>query len=154
MADFSYQLGFSVSKTLETVSDPLVDVNFCAVGSTVQTPPVLRFNISSFGTSSVEGVYSDCQSIGVGTGTNATTIANATPFGTNATASHVLITETSGSTNAFATVLCVSGPSRQTMSTIGPSGSIFLRMPASTGYAAFSSNAATTCTLQIVIVGE
>jgi len=154
MADFSYQLGFSVAKTLTTVSDPLVDVNFCAVGGTAQTPPVLRFNISSFGTSSVEGVYSDCVSIGAGTGTVATTVALATPFGTNATASHLLVTETSGNTNAFATVMCVSGPSRQTFSTIGPSGSILLRMPPSVGYAAFSSNAATTCTLQIVIVGE
>lgn len=154
MADFSYQLGFSVAKTLTTVSDPLVDVNFCAVGSTVQTPPVLRFNISSFGTSTVEGVYSDCVSIGVGTGTVATTIVNAAPFGTNATASHVLITETSGNTNAFASVLCVAGPSKQSMSTIGPNGSILVRMPSSTGYSAYSSNAATTCTLQIIVIGE
>lgn len=154
MADFSYQLGFSVAKTLTTVSDPLVDVNFCAVGSTVQTPPVLRFNISSFGTSTVEGVYSDCVPIGVGTGTVATTVALATPFGTNATASHMLITETSGNTSAFATVVCVTGPAKQTFSTIGPSGSILLRMPSSTGYAAYSSNAATTCTLQVIIVGE
>lgn len=154
MADFSYQLGFSVSKTLTAVSDPLVDVNFCSVGSTVQTPPVLRFNISNFGTSSVEGVYSDCVSIGAGTGTVATTVANATPFGTNATASHVLITETSGNTNAEATVMCLSGPFKQTFSTIGPGGCILLKMPSSTGYAAYSSNAATTCTLQIIIVGE
>lgn len=154
MADFSYQLGFSVAKTLTTVSDPLVDVNFCAVGSTVQTPPVLRFNISSFGTSSVDGVYSDCVSIGVGTGTVATTIVNAAPFGTNATASHVLITETSGNANAFANVLCVAGPSKQSMSTIGPNGSILVRMPSSTGYSAYSSNAATTCTLQIIVIGE
>ena len=154
MSGFSYQLGASIAKELTTVSDPLVNVNFCAVGSTVQQPPVLRFNVSNSGTSAASAVYSDCVSIGVGTGTNPTTIANATPFGTNATASHVLITETSGNAAAFATMLSLAGASKQTMSTISAGGCVLLRMPASIGYAAYSSNAATTATLQIVIIGE
>jgi len=154
VADFSYQLAFSVAKQLPPISDPLVDVDFCSSTGVAQSPPTLRFQIAANATSSVEGVYSDCVSIGVGTGTVATTIVNSAPFGTNATASHVLFTETSGNTNAFATVLALAGPSKLSASTIGPGGAILLRMPASTGYSAFSSNAATTCTIQVTVIGE
>jgi hypothetical protein len=154
MSEFSYQLGFSVNKQLPPISDPLVDVDFCSSTGAAQTPPTLRFQIAANATSSVEGVYSDCVSIGVGTGTVATTIVTSAPFGTNATASHVLLTETSGNTNAFATVMGLVGPSKMSISTIGPSGAILLRMPSSTGYGAFSSNAATTCTIQVTVIGE
>lgn len=154
MSEFSYQLGLNVNKQLPPISDPLVDVDFCSSSSASQTPPTLRFQVAANATSSVEGVYSDCVSIGVGTGTVATTIIASAPFGTNATASHVLLTETSGNTNAFATVMGLVGASKIAFSTIGPGGAILVRMPASTGYGAYSSNAATTCTIQVIVVGE
>ena len=154
MSEFSYQLGFSVNKPLPPISDPLVDVDFCSSTGAAQTPPTLRFQVSANATSDVEGVFTDCRSIGVGTGTNPTTIVIAAPFGTNAEASHCLITETSGNTNAFSTIYGVSGPTRLSISTIGPAGSVLLRMPSSVGYAAASSNAATTCTLQVIVIGE
>jgi hypothetical protein len=84
MSEFSYQLGFSVNKPLPPISDPLVDVDFCSSTGAAQTPPTLRFQVSANATSDVEGVFSDCKSIGVGTGTNPTTIVIAAPFGTNA----------------------------------------------------------------------
>lgn len=154
MSEFSYQLGFAVQKQLPPIADPLVDVDFCSSTGASQTPPTLRFQIAANVTASVEGVLSDCKSIGVGTATSATTLAVATPFGTNATSSHVLITETSGSPNALATVYAVAGAFKTTFSTIAANGCILLRQPGSIGYSASSSNAATTARLQIVVIGE
>ena len=154
MSEFSYQLGFAVQKQLPPIVDPLVDVDFCSSTGASQTPPTLRFQIAANGTASVEGVLSDCKSINVGTATVATTLVVATPFGTNAAASHLLITEISGNPGAFATVYAVAGPSRNTFSTIGAGGCILIRQPASVGYAASCSNAATTARLQIVVIGE
>ena len=74
MSEFSYQLGFSVNKPLPPISDPLVDVDFCSSTGAAQTPPTLRFQVSANATSDVEGVFTDCKSIGVGTGPDATTI--------------------------------------------------------------------------------
>jgi len=154
VADFSYQLAFNVAKQLPPVSDPLVDVDFCASSGATQSPPTLRFSVAANGTANIDGVYSACVPIGVGTGTAATTLVTATPFGTNAAAFYAIITEISGNTAALSTVYAVAGPSRNTFSTIGPGGSILVRMSGSVGYAASSSNAATTSRLQIVVLGE
>jgi hypothetical protein len=154
VADFSYQLAINVAKQLPAIADPLVDVDFCSSTGATQSPPTLRFSVAANGTASIEGVLSDCKSIGVGTGTNPTTLLAATPFGTNADSAYMLITEVSGNTAAFATVYAVDGTSKNTFSTINAQGTILIRQPPSVGYAAASSNAAATARLQIVLIGE
>jgi len=144
---FSYDISVRVNQTLATVSSSLYRLGFCTAGSSVVAQPALQLALAGSGTAASSAVIAKCYTVG----TSAATIIAAAPFGTNAAATTVYIKENSTNTAAF--VLISANDEDNDIATLSY-GSAALFSPTSVGYSARSTNAASTASLQIVIVGE
>lgn len=152
MADFSYQLGVSVSKELPPLSDPLVDVDFCSSTGASQTPPTLRINLAANGTASLEGVYSKCGTVST---TNISFVSDSA-FGTNATNAYALFQENSGNAAASVRVIAVdtNAASSTNMALLGSGDVAFLKVHPTSQYECRAVSTNTTGSIQVVVIGE
>lgn len=152
MADFSYQLGVSVSKELPPLSDPLVDVDFCSSTGAAQTPPTLRISLAANGTATLEGVYAKCATVST---TNISFFTDS-EFGTNAVNSYVLFQENSGHAAASVRVIAVdtAGATSTNMALLGSGDVAFLKVHPSSQYQCRSVSTSTTGSIQVTVIGE
>jgi hypothetical protein len=144
---FSYDISVRVNQTLATVSSSLYRLGFCTAAASVVAPPALQLALAGSGTAASNAVIAKCYTVG----TSAAVIVASAPFGTNATATTVYIKENSTNTAAFV-VVSENGGTEDIMTLKNGAAAFF--SPTNVGYGARSTNAASTASLQIVIVGE
>jgi hypothetical protein len=152
VSEFSFQLGFSVAKPLPPISDPLVDVDFCSSTGAAQTPPTLRIQIAASATSGVEGVFSECFTLG----TALQTVVASNVFGTTVLSTYGLFQNTSDNDTSALRVIAFdpSAVESSDFARLARNESALVRLAPGVGYACRAVSTNTTGKLQVVVIGE
>lgn len=152
MSDFEYSVRVGVNKELPAITSGPYVVTLCSETSANVTPPRLQFSVASFGTSTVDGVFADCRTLG----TAITTLFTGTAFGTAVTNKYCLFRETSGGTAASLSVWAsdTNAMSVTKFAVLSGNDCTLLKVDPSITYQARAVSTGSTGQLSITLIGD